>query len=125
MTARHDWRRQPALTCVNDGGALHERTADNSRGEVESHASSLARLRTVPLAPEPLELESVEPEPIAQFRRWYGEAVAAGVAQPDAMTLATAAPNGAVSARTVLLRGLDERGFVFFTNLDSAKSSQL
>jgi pyridoxamine 5'-phosphate oxidase len=74
----------------------------------------------VSLAPE-----SVEPEPIAQFRRWYDEAVAAGVAQPDAMTLATAAPDGAVFARTVLLRGLDERGFVFFTNLESAKGSQL
>ena len=81
---------------------------------------NLARLRTVPLAPE-----SVEPEPIAQFRRWYREAAAAGVAQPDAMTLATATPRGGVSARTVLLRGLDERGFVFFTNLESAKSSQL
>jgi pyridoxamine 5'-phosphate oxidase len=74
----------------------------------------------VPLAPE-----SVEPEPIAQFRRWYREAAAAGVAQPDAMTLATATPSGAVSARTVLLRGFDERGFVFFTNLESAKGSQL
>jgi pyridoxamine 5'-phosphate oxidase len=74
----------------------------------------------VPLAPE-----SVEPEPIAQFRRWYREAAAAGVAQPDAMTLATATLNGAVSARTVLLRGLDERGFVFFTNLESEKGSQL
>ena len=69
--------------------------------------------------------ESVEPEPIAQFRRWYDEAVAAGVAQPDAMTLATATPDGAVFARTVLLRGLDERGFVFFTNLESAKGLQL
>jgi len=74
----------------------------------------------VPLAPE-----SVEPEPIAQFRRWYREAAAARVAQPDAMTLATATPSGAVSARTVLLRGFDERGFVFFTNLESAKGSQL
>jgi len=74
----------------------------------------------VPLAPE-----SVEPEPIAQFRRWYREAAAAGVVQPDAMTLATATPSGAVSARTVLLRGFDERGFVFFTNLESAKGSQL
>jgi pyridoxamine 5'-phosphate oxidase len=87
---------------------------------VERHAFGLARLRTVSLAPE-----SVEPEPIAQFRRWYAEAAAAGVAQPDAMTLATATPGGAVSARTVLLRGLDERGFVFFTNLESAKGSQL
>jgi len=77
-------------------------------------------MRTASLGPE-----SVEPEPIAQFRRWYDEAIAAGVAQPDAMTLATSTPDGAVSARTVLLRGLDERGFVFFTNLESAKGTQL
>ena len=79
----------------------------------------------MPLNSEPLEPESVEPDPIAQFRRWYDDAVAAGVAQPDAMTLATATPEGAVSARTVLLRGLDERGFAFFTNLESAKGAEL
>ena len=79
----------------------------------------------MPLNSEPLEPESVEPDPIAQFRRWYDDAVAAGVAQPDAMTLATATPDGAVSARTVLLRGLDERGFAFFTNLESAKGAEL
>jgi pyridoxamine 5'-phosphate oxidase len=73
----------------------------------------------------PLEPESVEPDPIAQFRRWYDEAVAAHVVQPDAMTLATATPDGAVSARTVLLRGLDQRGFMFFTNLESAKAAPL
>jgi pyridoxamine 5'-phosphate oxidase len=83
---------------------------------------------TVPISPpaaEPLEPEFVDPDPIVQFRRWYDEAVAAGVRQPDAMTLATATPAGAVSARTVLLRGLDERGFVFFTNFESAKGGQL
>src|SRR5207244_12659788 len=78
------------------------------------------RLRTGPVPPQ-----SCEPGAVGPFRRWYREAAAAGVAQPDAMTLATATPNGAVSARTVLLRGLDERGFVFFTNLESAKGSQL
>ncbi len=92
---------------------------------VESHASSLAPLRAVPPTPKPLEPESVERDPIAQFRRWYDEAVAGGVAQPDAMTLATATADGAVSARTVLLRGLDERGFAFFTNLESAKGAEL
>jgi len=65
--------------------------------------------------------ESVDPDPIVQFQRWYDDAVAAGVTQPDAMTLATATPGGEVTARTVLMRGLDERGFAFFTNLASAK----
>jgi len=78
-----------------------------------------------PASASPLDPGSVDPDPIAQFRRWYDEAVAAGVRQPDAMTLATASAAGDVSARTVLLRGLDERGFVFFTNFDSAKGEQL
>lgn len=69
--------------------------------------------------------ESVDADPIRQFRRWYDEATAASVRQPDAMTLATATPAGVVSARTVLLRGLDERGFVFFTNRESAKGTEL
>ena len=78
-----------------------------------------------PRIPETLDPDSVDPDPIAQFRRWYDEAGAAGVRQPDAMTLATAMPDGSVSARTVLLRGLDERGFVFFTNFESAKGREL
>jgi pyridoxamine 5'-phosphate oxidase len=97
---------------------------------VESHGSSLAPLSTVPLFPGSNEAaslgpESVDPDPIAQFRRWYDEAGAAGVRQPDAMTLATSTRDGRVSARTVLLRGLDEHGFAFFTNLESAKGADL
>lgn len=69
--------------------------------------------------------DSVDPDPIGQFRRWYDEAVDAGVRQPDAMTLATATRAGDVSARTVLMRGLDERGFAFYTNLASAKAGVL
>ena len=69
--------------------------------------------------------DSVEADPTSQFRRWYDDAVAAGVRQPDAMTLATARPGGEVSARTVLMRGLDERGFAFYTNLESAKAADL
>jgi pyridoxamine 5'-phosphate oxidase len=73
----------------------------------------------------PLTPEAVAADPIVQFRSWYDNAVAAGVRQPDAMTLATAGPDGAVSARTVLLRGVDGRGFVFYTNLESAKAADL
>jgi pyridoxamine 5'-phosphate oxidase len=90
---------------------------------VESHAHSLAPFRVVPLAP--LAPETADPDPISQFRRWFDEAVAAGVRQPEAMTLATATLGGAVSARTVLMRGLDDRGFAFYTNLESDKAADL
>jgi pyridoxamine 5'-phosphate oxidase len=69
--------------------------------------------------------DSVDEDPLEQFRRWYDDATVAGVRQPDAMTLATVNAAGEPAARTVLLRGLDERGFAFFTNLDSAKASDL
>jgi pyridoxamine 5'-phosphate oxidase len=97
---------------------------------VESHGHILAALSPVPLASGSDEAaslgpESVDPDPIAQFRCWYDEAGAAGVRQPDAMTLATSTRDGGVSARTVLLRGLDEHGFAFFTNLESAKGAEL
>ena len=56
------------------------------------------------------------PDPFQQFERWFQEAQDAGVIEPNAMTLATATPDGAPSARTVLLKGVDPRGFVFYTN---------
>jgi len=64
-------------------------------------------------------------DPIALFRQWQDEAAAAGVILPEAMTLATADGAGRPSARTVLLKGVDERGFVFFTNYESRKGRQL
>jgi pyridoxamine 5'-phosphate oxidase len=67
----------------------------------------------------------LDPDPLVQFRRWYDDAVAAGVRQPDAMALATVNADGAPTARTVLLRGLDHRGFAFYTNLESAKAADL
>jgi pyridoxamine 5'-phosphate oxidase len=68
-----------------------------------------------------LDPSAVDPDPVAQFRSWFEEARAAEVVEPDAMTLATVGPDGHPSARIVLLRGLDARGFAFFTNHDSAK----
>ncbi len=79
----------------------------------------------MPSPPAPLDPETAEPEPLAQFRAWFADAQAAGVAQPEAMTLATATAEGVVSARTVLMRGLDERGVVFYTNFGSVKSADL
>lgn len=71
-------------------------------------------------------LESeVAPEPLAQFERWFSEAVRAEVLEPNAMTLATADARGRPSARTVLLKGYDSRGFVFYTNHESRKGRDL
>lgn len=64
-------------------------------------------------------------DPLATVQQWVDEAIAAGVEEPTAMTLATASPDGDVTARMVLLRGLDERGLVFYTNRRSAKGRQL
>lgn len=64
-------------------------------------------------------------EPFALFHRWFDQAVAAGIHEPNAMVLATATPDGLPSARLVLLKLLDERGFTFFTNYDSRKGREM
>ena len=63
--------------------------------------------------------------PLAQFTRWLGEAVQSGVTEPNAMVLATSDADGTPSARTVLLKTADERGFVFYTNHQSRKGRAL
>ena len=65
------------------------------------------------------------PDPLRLFQLWFGQALAAEVSEPNAMTLATATPDGAPSARVVLLTGVDESGFVFYTNYDSQKGREL
>jgi pyridoxamine 5'-phosphate oxidase len=61
---------------------------------------------------------------LEQAERWLADALAADLTEPNACVLATAGPDGRPSARTVLLKGLDERGFVVFTNLDSRKGRE-
>jgi pyridoxamine 5'-phosphate oxidase len=68
--------------------------------------------------------EIAEPEPLAPFGRWFAEALASEELA-EAMTLATVAEDGTPSARLVLLKGFDVRGFVFYTNLESRKSAEL
>ena len=72
-----------------------------------------------------LDESDVAPHPIRQFERWLGEAVKAELPEPNAMTLATADAAGRPSARIVLLKGFDDRGFVFFTNYGSRKGRDL
>ncbi len=69
--------------------------------------------------------DEIDPDPIRQFRRWFEAAALSEVPEPNAMVLATATADGRPSARVVLLRGYDERGFVFFTNYQSRKGLDL
>ena len=72
-----------------------------------------------------LQEPDVDPDPVEQFRRWFDEALAANLHEPNAMTVATATPGGRPSARVVLLKGFDERGFVFYTNYEGRKGREL
>lgn len=72
-----------------------------------------------------LEEKDLATDPLAQFERWFQDARTAGLLEPNAMTLATAGADGAPTARTVLLKGYDARGFVFYTNYESRKGREL
>lgn len=72
-----------------------------------------------------LDVDHVADEPLEQFRRWFADAEAADVLEPNAMTLATATATGAPSARIVLLKGLTADGFVFYTDYRSRKAREL
>jgi pyridoxamine 5'-phosphate oxidase len=92
-----------------------------------SEADKLADLR-IEYRKAVLELGDLLPDPFAQFRLWFDAARAVhahGMDEPHAMTLATADADGAPSARTVLLKGLDDRGFTWFTNYESRKGREL
>jgi pyridoxamine 5'-phosphate oxidase len=65
------------------------------------------------------------PDPFLQFRRWFDEALQAELREPNAMTVATATREGVPSARIVLLKSWDERGFVFYTNYEGQKGREL
>ena len=72
-----------------------------------------------------LDEDHAQADPIAQFSLWWDEASAAQVREANAMTLATADADGRPAARTVLLKGFDQSGFVFFTNYESRKGAEL
>lgn len=72
-----------------------------------------------------LDEAAVDPDPVVQFERWYTDAMAANVPEPNAMTLATATPDGIPAARIVLLKGVSGGGFTFFTDYRSPKAVAL
>ncbi len=85
---------------------------------------SIANLRNE-YARAALDEAHTDPDPIRQFAHWWDEALKSELPEPNAMTLATADSSGRPSARVVLLKGFDDNGFVFFTNYESRKGSEL
>ncbi|MBK8698931.1 MAG: pyridoxamine 5'-phosphate oxidase [Saprospiraceae bacterium] len=76
-------------------------------------------------ANEPLDIKDVETDPFREFHKWFDEACNAEVREPNAMTLATVDADGLPDARVVLLKELDDKGFVFYTNRTSTKGHQI
>ncbi len=69
--------------------------------------------------------DTMNPDPVAQWRQWFTHASESGVYEPNAMVVATVDEGGWPQARNVLVKGVDERGFAFYTNLESAKAGEL
>ncbi|CAK9163594.1 unnamed protein product [Ilex paraguariensis] len=84
----------------------------------------ISALRENYISPEFLE-DQVKPDPFDQFQKWFDDAVAAGLKEPNAMALSTAAEDGKPSSRMVLLKGVDKDGFVWYTNYESRKAREL
>lgn len=91
---------------------------------MDSRQLNIAALRHDYVA-QGLRRADLDPDPIKQFAKWFGEAAAAEIRDVNAMSLATATSDGIPSVRIVLLKGVSERGFVFFTNYRSEKGREL
>jgi len=106
-----------------------------SSGENGSQAASVTRLAGCQPAESPKLADirseqrsgksSATDDPIMLFQTWFSEAIDSGIKEPSAMTVATVDTDGYPDARMMLLKGVDDRGFVFYTNLDSAKARAL
>lgn len=72
-----------------------------------------------------LDVSDVQPEPVAQFQQWFEQAVSAALPEPNAMTLATVSAEGKPAARVVLLKGIENNAFLFYTNYESRKGQDI
>jgi pyridoxamine 5'-phosphate oxidase len=89
-----------------------------------SKLNSIANIRTV-YQLQSLSEKDVDANPMIQFEKWWKQAIDRNIGEPNAMTLATCTATGKPSARIVLLKGINENGFVFFTNYDSRKGKEI
>jgi pyridoxamine 5'-phosphate oxidase len=112
-----------ATVMVSYSGKQHmdDTTTGDARGAVKLSIADLRREYTLGGLLE----ADADSNPFAQFTAWFRDAMDADVIETNAMTLATATPEGAPSARIVLLKDFDEQGFVFFTNYESRKGQEL
>jgi pyridoxamine 5'-phosphate oxidase len=123
---RFGWIVAPSSTVVQPG-PVHTGLCEDPRALLDRLFTALVESPLAAMRKDYLSADlgeaSLAPTWLEQFRRWFAEASGV-VGEPNAMVLATADAAGAPSARVVLLKGLDERGFVLFTNLDSPKGRQ-
>ena len=103
---------------ASESGRVHSRSASETIGRAAQNG-------LVTDYGQPLREQDVEPDPLRQFAVWFREAQTAGVRLPEAAAVATASADGAPSARMVLVKGFDDRGFVFYSNYDSRKGREL
>jgi pyridoxamine-phosphate oxidase len=108
-----------------DGSVAFLRCCGRTRAPVDRCAEVVSSIAATSIARAPLDVGDLLPDPIELFEQWYDAAAVAGCDEPNAMTLATVDERGHPDARTVLARGVDTRGFVFYTNTESAKGGQL
>lgn len=92
--------------------------------DADPDPEKLASMRQEYMA-EGLDVGDLLGDPVAQFERWLGDVVAAGLPEPNAMVVSTVSAAGAPSSRMTLLKSVDARGFVFFTNYTSRKAAEL
>jgi pyridoxamine 5'-phosphate oxidase len=90
----------------------------------EHTQQDLARLRRE-YGDRGLDTPDLEPDPVSMFGRWLDETIDSGLHEPNAMVVSTVSAGGRPSSRMVLLKGFDERGFVFYTNLESRKGAEI
>lgn len=95
--------------------------SERANGRHDDHV----RDRRVQYETAGLDLDDLDPSPIAMWHRWYADAVEAGVTEPNAMVLGTIGVDGVPDARVVLARGVDENGVAFYGNYESVKGREL
>lgn len=108
-------------------GPAQRPSAETDGWSLPPYARAMTDLRALrrEYAARGLDEADLDPDPLVVFDRWFAEAVAAGLDEPNAMVVATVDPGGAPSMRTVLLKGVEDDGFVFFTNHSSRKGRAL
>jgi pyridoxamine 5'-phosphate oxidase len=105
--------------------AVVRRATSSSSSELTSAPDADIRHRRISYETTGLDIADVDPNPIVQWHRWFDDAVAAGLTEPNAVVVSTVDSSLQPDARFVLVRGVDEYGFEFFTNYGSTKASQL